>query len=74
MNASKEAGFFEKTSLFFNQVKTEMSKVSWPTKEECKLYAIVVIVSTIIVSIIIGVWDLLLGIALQFIIGLGGGA
>jgi preprotein translocase subunit SecE len=44
---------FKKISNFFQEVKQEMSKVSWPTREELKGTTIVVIVMTIILSLFI---------------------
>ncbi|MDK2971745.1 MAG: SecE/Sec61-gamma subunit of protein translocation complex [Candidatus Sumerlaeota bacterium] len=64
-------GAWEKTMTFFHQVRTEMSKVSWPTKEECKNYATVVIVATIIVGTLIAVWDYALSKALAEILKIG---
>ena len=44
---------FKKISKFLQEVKQEMSKVSWPTREELKGTTIVVIVITSILSIFI---------------------
>ena len=44
---------FRKISTFLQDVKQEMSKVSWPTREELKGTTIVVIVMTIILSLFI---------------------
>ena len=45
---------------FFNDIKLEMSKVSWPTKDELIGSTIIVIVSLAILSMFIGICDLLL--------------
>jgi preprotein translocase subunit SecE len=45
---------------FFNDVKLEMSKVSWSTKDELIGSTIVVIVSLAILSVFIGVCDVVL--------------
>lgn len=45
---------------FFNDIKLEMSKVSWPTKAELMGSTIVVIVSLAILSLFIGICDLFL--------------
>lgn len=45
---------------FFNQVKTEMKKVSWPSKSELISSTIVVLVSTLMLALYIGVCDLAL--------------
>ena len=49
-----------KVAGFFNDIKLEMSKVSWPTKDELIGSTIIVIVSLAILSIFIGICDLLL--------------
>ena len=49
-----------KIATFFNDVKLEMSKVSWPTKDELVGSTIVVLVSLAILSVFIGVCDLVL--------------
>jgi preprotein translocase subunit SecE len=50
----------EKTKIFFSQVRTEMQKVTWPTKDQVKHYTIIVLVSAIVVCIVMGLWDALL--------------
>jgi len=63
-------GFFERVGLFFGEVRTEMTKVVWPTQEQVKTYAIVVLVTTAILAVIIGFWDLGLTKVMQFVFGL----
>lgn len=43
------------------EVGSELSKVTWPTWKETKLATIVVIVTTLIISIILGLMDLIWG-------------
>ncbi|MBI4974398.1 MAG: preprotein translocase subunit SecE [Candidatus Omnitrophica bacterium] len=45
---------------FFNDVKLEMSKVSWSTKDELIGSTIVVLVSLVILTVFIGICDLVL--------------
>jgi len=52
---------------FFNDVKLEMGKVSWSTKDELISSTIVVIVSLAILSIFIGVCDVVLSAAVNVI-------
>ena len=52
---------------FFNDVKLEMGKVSWSTKDELIGSTIVVIVSLAILSIFIGVCDVLLSSVVNII-------
>ena len=52
---------------FFNDVKLEMGKVSWSTRDELISSTIVVIVSLAILSIFIGVCDVVLSAAVNTI-------
>ena len=52
---------------FFNDVKLEMGKVSWSTRDELIGSTIVVIVSLAILSLFIGVCDVLLSSAVNII-------
>jgi preprotein translocase subunit SecE len=47
-----------KVGKFFKEVKLEMVKVSWPTKDELIGSTVVVLVSLAILSVFIGVCDL----------------
>jgi preprotein translocase subunit SecE len=49
-----------KVANFINEVKLEMSKVAWPTKDELIGSTIVVLVSLAILSVFIGICDLIL--------------
>jgi len=46
-----------KTKKFFREVKTEMKKVNWPTKDETIKYTLVVIGATLIVATYLGALD-----------------
>ncbi|MBD3427198.1 MAG: preprotein translocase subunit SecE [Candidatus Omnitrophica bacterium] len=49
-----------KFGKFVSQVKTEMQKVSWPSKDELVSSTVVVLISTILMALYIGVCDLFL--------------
>jgi preprotein translocase subunit SecE len=68
---SDKPGLMERMSNYTGEIRTEMSKVIWPTKEELKSYTIIVLVSTAIISLILWVWDLFLGRVLGFILNIG---
>ena len=53
------------------EVGNELKKVSWPTWEETKLSTIVVIVVSIIVALVLGLFDTLWAAVSTFIYGLG---
>ena len=48
---------FGKIKVFLEQVNIELKKVTWPSREELKGSTIVVIVSTILLAIFIGIAD-----------------
>ena len=52
---------------FFNDVKLEMGKVTWSTKDELIGSTIVVIVSLAVLSIFIGICDVVLSAAVNTI-------
>jgi preprotein translocase subunit SecE len=52
---------------FFNDVKLEMGKVSWSTRDELIGSTIVVIVSLAILSIFIGICDVVLSATVNII-------
>jgi preprotein translocase subunit SecE len=58
----------KKILQFFGEVKTELGKVSWSTREEVFGSTMVVIVLTAFMAVFIGVIDLLLsrGLSLLF--------
>lgn len=57
-----------KIGKFFNQVKTEMQKVSWPSRHELINSTIVVLISTILLAVYIGVCDLLISRSVHILI------
>ena len=46
---------------FVREVRQELSKVTWPSWNETKLATIVVIVTTLIIALVLGVLDLVWG-------------
>ncbi len=59
----------KKIKKFFQEVKTEMKKVNWPTKDETIKYTLVVIGATIVVALYLGALDaVLFGILENFVI------
>ena len=59
MAAAKE-GFIKRVGKFFREVRSEMRKVTWSTKNELVSYTIVVFVSVAIVSGFIWIADTVL--------------
>jgi len=58
----------QKTKKFLGEVKVELSKVSWSTRKELMGATIVVITSTILLAIYIGIVDLMLSKFLSLVI------
>ncbi len=56
---------------FFRQVKQEVKKVTWPTKNEVLKTSLVVIVLVAIASTFFFFVDQILGWAVQLVLGLG---
>jgi len=52
-----------------NEVASELKKVTWPTRQELKESTIVVIVSTFIVTIFIGVVDQIISRVIRLVLG-----
>lgn len=59
---------FERIKNFFREVKVEFKKVVFPTREELIGSTWVVIISSIIVAIFLGVVDLVLTRFVQYLI------
>ncbi|MGB2697176.1 MAG: preprotein translocase subunit SecE [Candidatus Zixiibacteriota bacterium] len=60
---------FEKIKRFFKEVKIELTKVSWVSKQELAGSTLVVIVVSLILAIFIGIIDKILGMIMSFILG-----
>ena len=58
-----------KIGNFFSQVKTEMKKVAWPSKNELINSTMVVLVSVLIMALFIGICDLIFSRFVHFVIG-----
>jgi preprotein translocase subunit SecE len=68
MKLSKLQNFPKKIVSYFKEVKSEMAKVSWPTRKETVRYTITVIGISFVVSIFLGGLDYLFNLSVQQII------
>lgn len=59
----------ERIKLFLSETRTELKKVTWPTREELKESTIVVIVSTFIVTVFVGVVDQIISRVIRLVLG-----
>jgi preprotein translocase subunit SecE len=57
---------------FFQQVRTEVSKVTWPTRNETMITTIIVFIFSLLASIFFFFSDQIMSIGIQFVLGLGG--
>ncbi|MCD5397066.1 MAG: preprotein translocase subunit SecE [Candidatus Pacebacteria bacterium] len=47
----------QKIKTFFKEVKIEMKKINWPTKQESIRYALIVVGASIVMAIFLGGLD-----------------
>ena len=59
----------ERIKLFLSETRTELKKVTWPTRDELKESTKVVIVSTFIVTIFVGIVDQILSRIIRLVFG-----
>lgn len=58
LSKAKKPGFGTRVKRFFRDIKAEMKKVTWPTKEQLLHNTGVIVVFIIIVTIILSVLDI----------------
>lgn len=59
--AEEKAGFFSRTGDFYAEVKSEMRKVTWPTRGELYGATLVVVAVTVLLCMMLGITDSVLG-------------
>jgi preprotein translocase subunit SecE len=59
----------ERIKLFLSETRTELKKVTWPTREELRESTYVVIISTFLVTIFVGVVDQILSRIIRLVFG-----
>ncbi len=59
----------EKVGIFFREVKVEMQKVTWPSRDELKESTKLVIIATFVVTLFIGVVDNILSLIIRILLG-----
>ncbi|NQT46170.1 MAG: preprotein translocase subunit SecE [Candidatus Omnitrophica bacterium] len=58
----------KRVTKFVNEVKVELKKVSWSSKEEMMGSTVVVLVSVAIMAVYIGIWDFILSKVINILI------
>lgn len=66
--SNKIVNVFTKIGQFLNEVKLELKKVSWSTREELKDSTIVVLVSIVILGAFIGLFDFIMSKVISMVI------
>lgn len=56
---------------YFEDAKTELGKVSWPTQKEVKATSLAVLILVIVMSFFLGIVDLLLSKIVESILSMG---
>jgi preprotein translocase subunit SecE len=60
---------FQKVANFFTEVKVEMKKVTWPTREELVESTKLVIIASVVVTVFIGTVDNILSAIIRLLLG-----
>ena len=68
---SKLKAAAQSVHVFFSDVLAEMKKTSWPDRDELLSSTMVIIVSAVLLSVVVGVSDKVLGIILRLLYGHG---
>lgn len=55
--STKKVGFFARMKKYFKECKSELKKVTWPTKEKLMHNSFVIVVFIAIVTVILSVLD-----------------
>lgn len=56
---------------YFEDAKTELGKVSWPTRKEVKVTSIAVLILVVVMSLFLGLVDLILSKIIESILSIG---
>ena len=59
----------QKVKIFLESIKIELSKVTWPTRKETIATTTVVVVIIFLISVFLGVCDLVLAKLMRLILG-----
>ena len=60
----------QKIKTYLKNVQSEMSKVSWPSREEVTSATTLVVVFSIVISLVVKVFDFLLGRVLGYLLNM----
>ena len=66
----EKPGLIARAKKYLSSVRSEMRRVTWPSKKELRNYSIAVCVSLVVVGVVIAALDLLIGEGLALFAGL----
>lgn len=69
---NKKPGLIVRAKNYLASIRSEMKRVTWPTKKELVNYSVAVCVSLVVVGVAIAVLDLVIGEGLMLFAGLRG--
>ncbi|NLY88494.1 MAG: preprotein translocase subunit SecE [Firmicutes bacterium] len=55
----------KRVGRYFRSVIAELKRVAWPNRRETTVYTIVVIVTVVVVALLLGAFDMLLGLVFK---------
>ncbi len=61
--------FFKRVSKFLQEVRSELKKVSWPTRREFGVFTSIVLSAVIVIGIFFWIMDSIFIAVLQLVIG-----
>ncbi|OUP11049.1 preprotein translocase subunit SecE [Collinsella sp. An2] len=71
-NKGGKPGLFARAKKYLGSVRSEMRRVTWPSKKELINYSVAVCVSLVVVGVVIFVLDMAIGEGLALFAGLRG--
>lgn len=60
--------FWAATKKFLREVRVEMQKVTWPTRNDIYASTVVVLISVVVLSVIISAWDQILSLIVRVLL------
>jgi preprotein translocase, SecE subunit, bacterial len=71
VTATKSPGKIQSFVQYIESAKTELGKVSWPTKKEVKVTSIAVLILVVVMCFFLGIVDLILSKIIEAILSMG---
>ena len=69
--AGTSSNKFKELGQYFEDAKTELGKVSWPTKKDVRATSIAVFILVVVMAIFLGVADVLLSKIMEAVLSIG---